>query len=111
MRENFDLDISFKRGYNFNYVWKILICLIITFLIIGLSTSFNFSRFGSISIILSFILLFMIIYVIITSITNENLSNELPSTLYPSLPHTGLDGISLNNYMAGMDVSNFQIVT
>ena len=39
--------------------------------------------------------------------TNENLSNELPSTLYPSLPHTGLDGISLNNYVAGMDVHKY----
>jgi hypothetical protein len=109
MRENFV--ISFDRSHNFNSLWKIIICLIITTLIIGLSTGLNLAKFGSISIILSFILLFMIIYVIISSITNENLSNELPSTLYPSLPHTGLDGISLNNYMAGMDMTNYQVIT
>jgi hypothetical protein len=40
------------------------------------------------------------------SITNENLSNDLPNTLYPSMPHTGLDGISLNNYIAGMDINS-----
>ena len=40
------------------------------------------------------------------SMSNENLSNELPSHLYPSLPHTGLDGISLNNYVAGMDLGS-----
>ena len=108
MRENFD--ISFSRENNYTYIWKIIICLLITFLIMGLSTGLNFAKFGSISVILSFILLFMIIYVIMSSITNENLSNELPSTLYPSLPHTGLDGISLNNYIAGMDVTNYQVV-
>ena len=43
------------------------------------------------------------------SLSNENLSNELPSSLYPSLPHTGLDGISLNNYVAGMDVPSYII--
>ena len=50
---------------------------------------------------------FLIIYVIVSSMTSENLSNELPSTLYPSLPHTGLDGISLNSYVAGMDVNQY----
>ena len=39
--------------------------------------------------------------------TNENLSNELPSTLYPIFPHSGLDGISLNNYVAGMDIKKY----
>jgi hypothetical protein len=39
--------------------------------------------------------------------TTENLSNELPSTLYPSLPHMGLDGISMNSYVAGMDVRKY----
>ena len=38
----------------------------------------------------------------IISLSSENLSNEIPSTLYPSEPHLGLDGISLNNYVAGM---------
>ena len=62
---------------------------------------------GSMESFISFIILFMILFVIISSMTNENLSNELPSTLYPSLPHTGLDGISLNNYVAGMDVQKY----
>lgn len=56
--------------------------------------------------IISTLLLTMIIYIIIMSMSNENLSNELPSHLYPSLPHTGLDGISLNNYVAGMDLGS-----
>lgn len=109
MRENFD--ISFSRKINFTFIWKIVVCLLITAVIMGLSTGLNFAKFGSISLILSFILLFMIILVIMSSITNENLSNELPGTLYPSLPHMGLDGISLNNYVAGMDVTNYQVIT
>ena len=51
--------------------------------------------------IISFIILYFIIYIMIISLSSENLSNELPSTLYPSEPHLGLDGISLNNYIAG----------
>jgi hypothetical protein len=43
----------------------------------------------------------MIFFIIINSITTENLSNELPSYLYPSPPHMGLDGISVSNYVAG----------
>ena len=46
-------------------------------------------------------------FVILKSISSENLSNELPSTLYPSPPHTGLDGISLNSYVAGMDTNQY----
>ena len=39
--------------------------------------------------------------------SNNNLQNELPSTLYPSLPHLGLDGISLNNYVTGISPKNY----
>lgn len=51
--------------------------------------------------IISFIILYFIIYIIIISLSSENLANEIPTTLYPSEPHLGLDGISLNNYIAG----------
>ena len=100
MRENFI--VSFNTGANYSYIWKPLISLIISIAII-----FPILGIASIQAILSIILLFLIIYVIISSMTSENLSNELPSTLYPSLPHTGLDGISLNTYIAGMDTSNY----
>ena len=52
-----------------------------------------------------FIHFWRIIYVIITSITQENSANELPSTLYPASPHLGLDGISLNSYVTGLDTN------
>lgn len=94
MRENFT--IAFPNGRNNNGTILIIICIIIAGAIvhpiIGTNTVEGF---------LSFVLLFLIIYVIAVSMSNENLSNELPSTLYPTLPHTGLDGISLNNYVAG----------
>lgn len=100
MQENFT--ISLKNGTNYNGWGKIIVSLIISFIII-----FPITGFSSLTSILSFVLLFFIIYVIIISMTNENLSNELPSTLYPTLPHTGLDGISLNSYVAGMDVNKY----
>jgi hypothetical protein len=100
MRENFN--ISLNNNYNINWLWKPLVCLIISVIII-----YPILGFGSIQSILSIILLFLILFVIVKSITSENLSNELPSTLYPSLPHTGLDGISLNSYVAGLDTRTY----
>jgi hypothetical protein len=96
MRENFIVSVNYN--YSFRNLWKPVICLILSIAII-----FPILGVASIQAILSIILLFLILYVIVASLTSENLSNELPSTLYPSLPHTGLDGISLNTYVAGMD--------
>jgi hypothetical protein len=100
MQENFT--ISIRNSYNFKNWGKVIVSLILSFIII-----FPITGFGSLVSILCFILLFFIIYVIINSMTSENLSNELPSTLYPTLPHTGLDGISLNSYVAGMSVNKY----
>ena len=100
MKEKFTISIS--NGYNLNGVYVIIVCLILSGIII-----YPILGFVSVEAILSFIVLFFILYVIALSMSNENLSNELPSTLYPSPPHTGLDGISLNNYIAGMDVNRY----
>ena len=39
--------------------------------------------------------------------SNNNLENELPSTLYPTMPHLGLDGINLNNYVSGLTPKSY----
>lgn len=100
MKENFTISIS--NGRNLNGTFLILMCLIVSGVIIYPALGLQ-----SVEAILSFILLFIILYVIASSMSNENLSNELPSTLYPVAPHTGLDGISLNNYVAGMQVNKY----
>ena len=100
MRENFT--IAIPNGRNLNGTFLIIMCLIVSGVII-----YPVLGLKSVESILSFILLFVIIYVIAISMSNENLSNELPSTLYPVAPHTGLDGISLNNYVAGMQVNKY----
>ena len=99
MREDFT--ISLPNSLNLHPLYIVLVCAILSFIIV-----YPILGYKSTTAILSFILLALIIYVIITSITNENLSNELPSTLYPGIPHTGLDGISLNTYINGMDMAN-----
>ena len=99
MRENFT--VAFPNSVNLNPVYTILICALLSFIIV-----FPILGIKSLTSILSIILLGLIIYVIITSMTNENLANELPSTLYPGIPHTGLDGISLTTYVNGLDIAN-----
>jgi MFS superfamily sulfate permease-like transporter len=98
MKEHFT--IRMKNSYNFRPLIIVLVCLFLSFVIVYPTLGFR-----SIPSVLSFLLLSTIIYVIITSITQENQSNELPSTLYPSSPHLGLDGISLNSFVTGLDTN------
>jgi RsiW-degrading membrane proteinase PrsW (M82 family) len=103
MKENFT--ISFQNSHHYKYLWKIITSLLLSIIVVQYYYYYNKSKFcfDTIESILSTLILFLIIFIILISMSNENLSNELPSTLYPSIPHTGLDGISLNSYIAGMD--------
>ena len=102
MRENFT--VSFSNGGQYTGIGSILVSLLVSaviiFPILGLKTVEGW---------VAFIILFFIIYVLVKSMSNENLSNELPSTLYPLPPRRGLDGISLTNYVAGMDTPSYII--
>jgi predicted neutral ceramidase superfamily lipid hydrolase len=100
MKEHFSINIPNK--INISPLIKIFICLILSVIII-----YPILGITSLQALLSILILFLIIYVILNSISNENLSNELPSTLYPSMPHTGLDGISLNSYVAGLRTDKY----
>jgi len=100
MKEHFS--ISIPNNINISPLIKIFICLILSVIII-----YPILGIKSLQALLSILILFLIIYVILNSMTNENLSNELPSTLYPSMPHTGLDGITLNNYVAGLRTDKY----
>ena len=94
--ENFTIKIpnSLKNRPNLRpLIASLLLAALLTYPILG---------FGKESIFCS-IILFVIFFIILTSLSNENLSNELPSTIYPSPPRMGLDGISLNSYVSGND--------
>lgn len=107
MKENFT--ISIQNSHNYKYLSTVIISLLSALLIVQCYYYSNTSKFcfNTIESIASTFILFLIMFVIFVSMTNENLSNELPSTLYPSLPHTGLDGISLNSYVAGLNTSKY----
>jgi hypothetical protein len=92
------MKISIPQTINFNGVILLISCFIISGIIIVPILGFK-----SVTAIISFILLYTLLYLIFSSMSTQNLYNELPSTLYPSMPHTGLDGISLNNYVAGTE--------
>jgi amino acid transporter len=81
--------------------FKIIISAILSFIII-----FPVLGIASVSAIVSMIILFALIFFMLATLSNDNRSNDMPSTLYPSLPHTGLDGISLDSYVAGLDLNN-----
>ncbi len=97
MKENFTLTIpklELPRSF-----FKILISLLISFLIIyplGVSTTTS---------VCSLILLTIFIYLIINNMNNDNRDDSLPFTTNPVPPHTGLDGIELDNLVAGVPLS------
>ena len=101
MIENFTL--AFSNGGNYKgYQAKMIGSIFLSAIIISFTIGVN-----KLEGILSLVLLAMIFYVILLTMSNENISNETLSPLYPTTPHTGLDGISLNNYVAGMDVNKY----
>lgn len=94
--ENFTLKIPNSVSHSPNLrplIASILIACLLTYPILGINKNGVFAA----------ILLFIIFFILLTSLSNENLSNELPSTIYPSPPRMGLDGISLNSYVSGND--------
>jgi hypothetical protein len=94
--ENFTLKVPNSITHYPNLrplIASILIACLLTYPILGINKNGIFAA----------ILLFIIFFILLTSLSNENLSNELPSTLYPSSPRMGLDGISLNSYVSGND--------
>lgn len=100
MKENFTLQIpkiELPRSF-----FKILISLLIAFLIIyplGVSTTTS---------VCSLILLTIFIYLIISNMNHDNRGDSLPFTTNPVPPHTGLDGIELDNLVAGVPLSTIQ---
>jgi hypothetical protein len=96
MKENFEIKIP--NSLNLNTISKILIAFIISVIIV-----FPILNIFTPEGIVSIIILFLIIYIIILSLSGSD-PYELP--IYPTMPHIGLDGISLDNYMAGMNINN-----
>ena len=98
MKEHFTFSLPASTNYNYivSIIILVAISIIIVYPVLGLNKPESY---------LSIILLFLILYVIFNSITNDNLYNDLPSTIYPYNPNLGLDGISLSSYVAGIDTN------
>ena len=96
------LTFSISNSYNFPNLPKIIVCLLISAIVI-----YPVLGLSSVQSILAMVILFILLYVILQSMSNNNLQNELPSTIYPSMPHSGLDGISLNNYVSGLTPKSY----
>lgn len=80
--------------------------LIIIALIISVAIVIPLIGFKSEIAIFVVFILAIIIFILLTN-TNNNMANAVPSTVYPVPPHLGLNGISLNNLIAGVDVVKY----
>ena len=95
VQEHFTLTLQKKMYFpNLNnIILSVLLATLLTYPVLGINKNGIFAS----------IILFILFFILFNSLTNENLSNELPSYLYPSPPHMGLDGISLNAYVSGSE--------
>jgi len=95
VQEHFTLTLPKKMYFpNLNnIILSVLLATLLTYPVLGINKNGIFAS----------IILFILFFILFNSLTNENLSNELPSYLYPSPPHMGLDGISLNAYVSGSE--------
>lgn len=82
----------------FYYILALIISIILIIPIIG------FKNYLSIILIIT---LSILIYIILININNQNIYDSLPSTVIPQPPHLGLDGISLDNLIAGTPKINY----
>jgi hypothetical protein len=82
----------------------VMVSLLLSILII-----FPTMGFMSIQSIVCVLLLTVLFYILISTMTSEDLQNEMPSTLYPPSPRLGLDGISLSNYYSGSSLERIRI--
>lgn len=95
MKEDFSIEIPKNPliGKIPIYLISFLISLIIIYTTIGFK--------NIVMSILCILILMVLFYIILSSFSLQNgLSSD--STTYPTPPHLGLDGISMNNLIAGL---------
>lgn len=84
-------------------IYKAISSLILSFLIV-----YPIIGITSIEAIAALVIMSIIFYILIDNMSLENKSTSLPSTAYPVSPHLGLDGISIDNLMAGTNISQIK---
>ena len=84
-----------RNSYSGNFKNSLIALLISCLIIIPVLRNFNGVT------IISIILMSIIIFIILSTMTGDGLSIALPSVTYPPPPHLGLDGVSLDNAVAG----------
>lgn len=82
-------------SYSNNFKNSLIALLISCIIIVPVLRTFN-----SVTII-SIILMSIIIFIILSTMTSDALGNSVPLVTYPPPPHLGLDGVSLDNAVAG----------
>ncbi len=95
MKENFSIEIP--RNPLSGNIPKYLISLFISLVIVYTTIGFK----NIVISILCILILMVLFYILISSYTLQNgLTTE--STTYPTPPHLGLDGISIDNLVSGL---------
>lgn len=52
--------------------------------------------------IVAFLGLFTLLYISFSNMNSDNRPGSLPMTVYPPMPHMGLDGVSVENRITGL---------
>lgn len=77
--------------------------ILYSIILAGLITAPLINHHFGISIV-AFLGLFTLLYISFSNMNSDNRPQALPKTVYPPPPHTGLDGISLENRLTGLNI-------
>ena len=77
-----------------------IILAVVSMVLSGIFIFFTLKKIDLISTI-SFVILALLIYMLLASMGGNIMSVSLPFTSHPTPPRLGLDGVSMDNYIAG----------
>lgn len=78
--------------------------IITSMIVAGIFIYFVRNHYDNIVLTMAYIILTVIIYILIRSTTGSDMAQSLPYATYPTPPHLGLDGVSVDNRQVGLPV-------
>lgn len=76
--------------------------IIISMIVAGIFIYFVRNHYDNIVLSMAYVILTVIIYILIRSSTGSGMAQSLLYSTYPTPPHLGLDGVSVDNQQTGL---------
>lgn len=93
--------INFKEMLIPAHYYTVITSLVVA----GIFIYFVRNHYDNMVLTMAYVILTIIIYILIRSTTGSGLTQSLPYATYPTPPHLGLDGVTVDNRQAGLSLA------